>query len=211
MSILLNRGIGRGIALSLARDGAKVVVNYQKDIKAAQAVVDAINSVKTGSAVAIQGDVSLSTDVDRLFTETKRIFGRIDIVVANSGIGCMGPLATVTNDEFARVFDVNVKGTFYTLRAAANNIENNGTIISISYLLAFFGCLSCILLTCTGRVIVIGSIGRPGTSPGAGVYASSKAATEVLANTLAQELGGKGVTVNTIHPGKRLSQHNLHQ
>jgi NAD(P)-dependent dehydrogenase (short-subunit alcohol dehydrogenase family) len=83
--VILNRGIGRGIALSLARDGAKVVVNYQKDIKAAQAVVDAINSVKTGSAVAIQGDVSLSTDVDRLFTETKRIYGRIDIVVANSG------------------------------------------------------------------------------------------------------------------------------
>jgi 3-oxoacyl-[acyl-carrier protein] reductase len=126
MSILLNRGIGRGIALSLARDGAKVVVNYQKDIKAAQAVVDAINTVKTGSAVAVQGDVSLSTDVDRLFTEAKRIYGKVDIVVANAGISGFSALAVTTNEEFDRLINVNLKGTFYTLRAAANSVENNG-------------------------------------------------------------------------------------
>jgi 3-oxoacyl-[acyl-carrier protein] reductase len=177
MSILLNRGIGRGIALSLARDGAKVVVNYQKDIKAAQAVVDAINGIKVGSATAIQADISSSTDVDRLFAETKRIFGRIDIVVANSGILGAGALATVTNEEFDKVMDVNLKGTFYTLRAAANNIENNG------------------------RIIVIGSTTKHGSFPGYGAYASTKAAIEVLANTLAQELGSKGITVNTLHPG----------
>jgi NAD(P)-dependent dehydrogenase (short-subunit alcohol dehydrogenase family) len=85
--IHFNSGIGRGAALALARDGAKVVVNYHKDQKAAEAVVAAIKSIGKGSdAIAIQADVSKSGDVDRLFTTAKTHFGRIDIVFANSGI-----------------------------------------------------------------------------------------------------------------------------
>jgi 3-oxoacyl-[acyl-carrier protein] reductase len=174
---LSNSGIGRGIALSLARDGAKVVVNYQRDAKAAEAVVAAIKTIPGGSAVAVQADVSVAADVDKLFSEAKRVFGRVDIVIANSGVGGGGALASVSNEEFDRLINVNIKGAFYTLRGAANNVENNG------------------------RIMVIGSILKKGTVPGMGVYSATKAAVEVLANTLAQELGSKGITVNSIHPG----------
>ena len=174
--VYVNRGIGAGIALRLARDGAKVVVNYQKDKKAADAVVAAITSTG-GSAVAVQADASSSTDVDRLFSEAKRIYGRVDIVVANAGIFLGSPIATQSNTEFDKLFDVNVKGVFYALRAAANHVEANG------------------------RIVVLGSILKSGTSQGYGAYSATKAAVEVLANTAAQELGAKGITVNTIHPG----------
>lgn len=169
-------GIGAGIALRLARDGAKVVVNYQKDKKSADAVVAAITS-SGGAAIAVQADASISADVDRLFAETKRIYGRVDIVVANAGIFGGSSIATTTNADFDRLFDVNVKGVFYALRGAANHVENNG------------------------RIVVLGSILKHGTSAGYGPYAATKVAIEVLANTLAQELGSKGITVNTIHPG----------
>jgi 3-oxoacyl-[acyl-carrier protein] reductase len=112
-----------------------------------------------------------------LFAETKRIYGRVDIVVANAGISAASSIASTTNDDFDRLININLKGTFYTLRAAANSVENNG------------------------RIIVIGSTTKHGSFPGYGPYASTKAAVEVLANTLAQELGSKGITVNTIHPG----------
>jgi 3-oxoacyl-[acyl-carrier protein] reductase len=95
-------------------------------------------------------------------------------------IGVFGasPIGATTNEEFDRLVNINVKGTFYTLRAAATHIHDNG------------------------RIIVIGSNLRAGNIAGYGIPAMTKAATEVLANTLAQELGSKGVTVNTIHPGK---------
>jgi 3-oxoacyl-[acyl-carrier protein] reductase len=98
-------------------------------------------------------------------------------------VGIFGgsPIASTTNEQFDQLFDVNVKGVFYALRAAANNIENNG------------------------RIVVIGSVLKSGTSAGYGPYSATKAAIEVLSNTLAQELGSKGVTVNAIHPGKLMS------
>jgi 3-oxoacyl-[acyl-carrier protein] reductase len=106
-----NSGIGAGVALRLARDGAKVVVNYQNDKKSADAVVAAINSVRTNNAIAVQADVSKSAEVDRLFAEAKRAFGRIDIVIANSGVvHALSTIADFTNDEFNRIFSVNVTG-----------------------------------------------------------------------------------------------------
>lgn len=174
-----SRGIGRGIALTLARDGAKVIVNYQKDVKSADATVAAITLIG-GAATAIQADVSSSTDVDRLFAETKKLYGQIDIVVANSGIAHSSSLSLYSNDEFDRMINVNLKGAFYTLRAAANNIQDNGRIILIGS--------------------IGGSISRRGV-PNLGPYTATKAAIEVLANTAAHELGGRGITVNTVHPG----------
>jgi 3-oxoacyl-[acyl-carrier protein] reductase len=85
-----------------------------------------IIGITGGSATILQADVSKASDVDRLFSETKRIYGRIDIVVANSGIAHRDSIASMSNDNFDRVIDVNLKGVFYTLRAAANLIENNG-------------------------------------------------------------------------------------
>lgn len=172
-----SRGIGSGIALRLARDGAKVIVNYLKDQTSADAVVAAIKSIPSGDAIAIQADTSKSSDVDRLFAETKRLFGGVDIVIANAATFAGSTLQTTTNSDFDLVFDVNVKGVFYVLRAAANNIENNG------------------------RIVVLGSGLKTGTAVGCGAYAATKAAVEALANTAAQELGSRGITCNTIHPG----------
>jgi 3-oxoacyl-[acyl-carrier protein] reductase len=142
----------------------------------------------------------VSADVDRLFSETKRIYGRVDIVVANAAVLGQSPIHTTTNEEFDRLFNINVKGVFYVLRNAANHVEKDG------------------------RIVVLGSVLKTGTNPGYkhiyhltrllvnhcessfmlysfGPYGATKAAIEVLANTLAQELGAKGITVNTIHPG----------
>jgi 3-oxoacyl-[acyl-carrier protein] reductase len=146
-------GIGRGIAMSLARDGAAIVVNYQKDSKSAevitsawlvyviafevisfqywiQAVVAAITSVKGGRAIAIQADVSITSDVDRLFSEAKRVYGRIDIVVANSGVAFGGSIAMTSNDDIERILATNYKGVFYTLRTAAYHV---GCTLDASY------------------------------------------------------------------------------
>jgi 3-oxoacyl-[acyl-carrier protein] reductase len=128
----INRGIGASIALRLARDGAKVVVNYVKDKKSADAVVAAITT-SGGVASAIQGDASSSTDIDRLFNETKKLYGRVDIVVANAGVAGGKTLATTTNEDFDAIFNVNVKGVFYVLRAAANLLENNGISYYYTY------------------------------------------------------------------------------
>jgi 3-oxoacyl-[acyl-carrier protein] reductase len=163
----------------LARDGAKVVLNYNKDSKGADDVVAALNQIKAGTAIAVQADVSKSTEIDRLFAEAKRTFGGVDIVIANSGVAPDGnTIATTTNESFDRVISVNLTGVFYTLRAAANYVRDNG------------------------RIMVIGSGSKVGTIPGYGPYAATKAAIEVLSNTLAQELGSKGITVNAVHPGK---------
>jgi 3-oxoacyl-[acyl-carrier protein] reductase len=122
-----------------------VIVNYNSDAKAAAEVVTAI--ITGGShATAIQADVTTSSGVNLLFTEAKRIYGRVDIVVANAGISSNGPIKKVTDEEFDRVMAVNLKGVFYALRGAANHIENNG------------------------RIIVIGSILNQGLVPGMGAY-----------------------------------------
>jgi 3-oxoacyl-[acyl-carrier protein] reductase len=79
-----------------------------------------------GSASSVQGDVSSSSDVDRLFAEAKRLYGRIDIVVANSGVGAApSPIASTTNDDYDRIMNVNLKGVFFTLRAAANHVTHS--------------------------------------------------------------------------------------
>jgi 3-oxoacyl-[acyl-carrier protein] reductase len=141
----INSGIGAAIALTLARDGARVAVNYNNDKKSADAVVAAINSVHHDAAFAVHGDVSKSADVDRLFAETKTKFGGIDIVVANSGLFIPpATFAETTNEQLDKVFDINVKGTFYTLRAAAQHIRDHG------------------------RIIINGSISKRGTVPGYG-------------------------------------------
>lgn len=106
VAVLCYSGIGAAIALSLARDGAKIVVNYNADKKSADAVVAAITSVAGGAAIAVQADVSKSDDVGRLFAEAKKAYGRIDIVVANSGVGAAAtPIAATTNEQFDRMYN----------------------------------------------------------------------------------------------------------
>jgi hypothetical protein len=97
-----NSGIGQGIALALARDGAKIVVNYNSDAKSAAAVVDTIKALPGGAAIAVQADVTKSADVDRLFAEAKKVFGRVDIAIANSGI------ATLTQSQSIHYYFISL-------------------------------------------------------------------------------------------------------
>ncbi len=104
-----SKGIGAGIAKSLAAEGASVVVNYASSKKDAERVVAEIKS-QGGKAVAVQGDVSKASDVRHLFAETKRAFGKLDILVNNAGVYSFAPLAEITEDQFHRQFNTNVLG-----------------------------------------------------------------------------------------------------
>src|SRR3954470_21861935 len=104
-----SKGIGAGIAKSLAAAGAAVVVNYSSSKQGADKIVADITA-KGGKAVALQADVSKSNDVQRLFDETKKAFGSLDILVNNAGVYKFEPLESVTEDEFHRVFNTNVLG-----------------------------------------------------------------------------------------------------
>ena len=173
-----SRGIGAAVAQRLAKDGFAVVINYAGNVAEADKVVAAI-SASGGTAIAIQADVAKSADVRRLFDDTIAQLGRVDVLVNNAGI--MPPqlpqLAATDDDTFDRLFSVNVKGSFNTMREAASKLRHGGRIINFS-------------------TSVIGL-----ALPGYAVYAATKAAIEVMTNILAKELRGKNITVNAVAPG----------
>jgi 3-oxoacyl-[acyl-carrier protein] reductase len=171
-----SRGIGRAIALRLARDGFAVVVNYAGSRDKAAEVVAAITG-NGGRAIAVQADVADTADVARLFEEAERAHGRIGVVVNSAGIMKMLPIASASVEDFDAVFAVNVRGTFNVLQQAAKRIADGGRIITMS-------------------TSVLGM-----SFPNYGPYAASKAAVEVLGRILAHELRGRGVTVNAVAPG----------
>lgn len=171
-----SRGIGRAIAERLAQDGAAVVVDYSQSESAAQEVVAAIES-KGGKAISIQADLSQIKDIRRLFQTTLEQFGQLDILVNNAGTSLYKPLAETTEEEFDHQFTVNAKGTFFALQAAAQHMTDNGRIVSVS---------------------------TAGTISGGikfSAYVGSKSAIEGFTLCLAQELGERGITVNTVLPG----------
>ncbi|MBY4949689.1 glucose 1-dehydrogenase [Cupriavidus respiraculi] len=173
-----SRGIGAGIAQRLARDGYAVVVNYAGNAAEAGKVVQAIEAAG-GAAIAVRGDVASPADVSALFERAISTFGRVDVLVNNAGI--MPPslpmLADTDDDTFDRLFAVNVKGTFNTLREAARRMESGGRIVNFS-------------------TSVIGL-----ALPGYAVYGATKGAVEVLTNIMAKELRGRNITVNAVAPG----------
>jgi 3-oxoacyl-[acyl-carrier protein] reductase len=171
-----SRGIGRAIALRLARDGAAIAATYTANEHKAHETVRAIEQ-EGGTALALRADVSQVSDVRRLFDEVEQRLGALDIVVANAGVRLRRPLAETTDAEFEMVMAVNVRGTFLCLREAARRVRDGGRVITISTNLT--------------------------TAPMAGqaVYAASKAAVEQLTAVLARELGTRGVTVNGVAPG----------
>jgi 3-oxoacyl-[acyl-carrier protein] reductase len=125
------RGIGRAIAERFARLGASVAINYTASEVQARETVAAIEHFGT-RAIAVQTDVSKIADIERLFATTIESYGRVDIVVANAGVEVVGvPLADVTEAEYDRVFGVNARGAFFTLRSAARHITDNGRIIYV--------------------------------------------------------------------------------
>ncbi len=171
-----SRGIGAQISINLAQAGAKVVVNYADNQLAATKVVSEIKS-QGGEAIAIQADVSSVVQVRAMFDSAISQFGKLDILVNNAGSILHKTIQNTTDDDFDRIFAINVKGTFNTLREAASRLENEGRIINFS--------------SSTTHLML----------PMYGVYCATKGAVEQLTRVFAKEVGARKITVNTISPG----------
>ncbi len=172
-----SKGIGAGIAKSLAAEGAAVVVNYVSSKKDAERVVTEITS-HGGKALAVQGDVSKASDVQRLFAETKRAFGKLGVLVNNAGVYQFAPLGEITEDQFHRQFNTNVLGLLLATQEAAKLFGPEG-----------------------GSVINIGSTASQITPPTTAVYTATKGAVDAVTHVLAKELGPRKIRVNSINPG----------
>jgi 3-oxoacyl-[acyl-carrier protein] reductase len=168
-------GIGSAVCKSLAAAGHHVVVAYREAADAAERVVAEIEE-SGGTAVAVQADVVHADQVEALFAAAER-FGPVHVVVNNAGTMIPRPLADLGPETFDAVFDVNVRGALNVLREAARRTADGGRIVN------------------TSSTLVQDPI------PGSGAYAASKAALELLGKVAAKELGGRGVTVNTLRVG----------
>lgn len=171
-----SRGIGASIAKKLAAAGAKVIVNYAGAKAAAAQTVKEIQE-QGGCAIAVQADVSNPAAVKELFDQAIEHYGQIDVLVNNAGIMITKLLKDTTDEEFAKQFDVNVKGTFNTMREAANRLADNGSVINFS--------------TSVNRIML----------PGYSTYVATKAAVEQLTRVFSKEVGPRGINVNSISPG----------
>ena len=171
-----SRGIGASIAHKLASAGAKVIVNYAGGRAAAEQTVNDIIQ-QGGDAIAIQADVSNAAAVKAMFDTAIDHYGRIDVLVNNAGIMINKLLKDTTDEDFALQFDINVKGTFNTMREAATRLSDNGSIINFS--------------TSVNRIML----------PTYSTYVATKAAVEQLTRVFSKEVGGRGINVNSISPG----------
>jgi 3-oxoacyl-[acyl-carrier protein] reductase len=126
-----SRGIGAAVAKKLASEGAKVVINYAGGLEAAEQTVNEIKQ-QGGDAIALQADVSKSDEVKAMFDAAIAHYGKIDVLVNNAGIMITKLLKDTTDEDFTRQFDINVRGTFNTLREAATKLADNGSVINFS-------------------------------------------------------------------------------
>ena len=172
-----SKGIGAGIAKQLAAEGASVVVNYASSREGADRVVDEIKK-QGGTATALQADLANKADIERLFEEAVKEFGRIDILVNNAGVYEFLPLDEVTEEHFHHQFNVNVLGLILTTQQAARHFGPEG-----------------------GSIINIGSVAGTSAPPTTSVYSATKAAVNAVTRSLASELGPRGVRVNAVNPG----------
>jgi len=177
-----SKGIGAGIAKQMAAAGAKVVVNYASSKTDADKVVHEITA-KGGTAIAIQADVSKSKDVSRLFEETKKAFGDLNVLVNNAGIYFTVPLEDFTEDAYRKMFDVNVLGTLLASHEALKLFDKKG-----------------------GSIINISSVAGKDPELTLSVYGATKAAMSLLTTSLSQELGPKNIRVNSILPSMVLTE-----
>ncbi len=171
-----SKGIGASIALAFAKEGANVVVNYARAKDDAEKVIANMNG-SGGKAIAVQADVSKKADVDKLFAEATKAFGKVDILVNNAGVYEFAPLAEITEESFHRQFDLNVLGTLLSTQAAVKAMPNGGSIINLSS---------------------VASLTPP---PTGSVYSATKGAVDVITRSLAQELGPQNIRVNSLAPG----------
>ena len=172
-----SKGIGAGIAKGFAAEGANVVVNYASSKEDAERVITEIKE-KSGKAIAVQADVSKAADVRRLFAETRKAFGKLDVLVNNAGIYEFATLAEITEEQFHRLFNTNVLGLILATQEAAKLFGPGG-----------------------GSIINIGSTASQVTLPATAVYTATKGAVDAITHVLAKELGPKKIRVNSINPG----------
>ena len=170
------RGIGKAIALRLARDGAVIIAHYANSKTGADETAAEVQAMG-GTAVAYQADIADRAQVVRMFEQIDQNPGRIDIVVNSSGVMTVGSLAEVTDEQIETVFGINMLGPLYIASEAAKRLPDGGRIINFSSTVAKY------------------PVG------GAGLYGASKSAIESFTESWARELGARNITVNTVIPG----------
>lgn len=171
-----SKGIGAAIAKSLATEGASVVVNYASSKAGADAVVAEIVA-SGGKAVAVGGDVSKAGEAKGIIDAAIKNYGRLDVLVNNSGVYEFAPLGQITEEQFHRIFNINVLGTLLTTQAASEHLGEGGSVINI------------------------GSVVSSLTPPDSAVYTGTKGAIDAITGVLAKELAPRKIRVNSINPG----------
>lgn len=171
-----SKGIGAAIAKTLAQHGAAIVVNYASSRAGADAVVEAITSAG-GKAIAVKADISKAEEARELIDAAVNQFGRLDVLVNNSGIYEFATIEDVTEEHYRRLFDVNVLGVLLTTQAAAKHLGEGGSIVNISSAITHVH------------------------TPAAGVYAGTKGALNAISGVLANELAPRRIRVNVVSPG----------
>jgi NAD(P)-dependent dehydrogenase (short-subunit alcohol dehydrogenase family) len=173
-----SRNLGRAISEMLGAEGAKVALHYNSDSARAGAEETAAAIKEAGGkATIIQADLTRVTEVEHLFDAVTKKFGHLDIMVNTAGMVLKKPLAEITEQEYDRLFAINAKAAFFCMQAAANQMSDNGRIVNIG---------TSLLAATTGFY---------------SAYAGSKAPLEHFTRALAKEIGGRGITVNTVAPG----------
>ena len=171
-----SKGIGAAIAKALAAAGASVVVNYASSKAGADKVVGEIVAAG-GKAVAVQGDVSKAAEAKGIVDGAVKAYGKLDVLVNNSGVYNFGALEEITEEDFHRQFGVNVLGLLLTTQAASKHLGEGGSIINI------------------------GSVVARTTPPGSAVYTGTKGAVDAITGVLSRELGARKIRVNSLNPG----------
>ena len=172
-----SKGIGAAVAKALAAEGAAVVVNYSSGKEEAERLVSQIIR-EGGKAIAIQGDVTKAADVKRMFEETKKALGPLNVLVNNAGVFQFGPIEAITEKEFHREFDINVLGMILVTQEALKYFPGTG-----------------------GSIINLSSITSANPVPNSALYSGTKGAIDSISTALAKELGPRNIRVNIVAPG----------
>ena len=172
-----SKGIGASIALHLAAEGAKVVVNYSSSKEGAERVVKEIQK-NGGKAIASQANMTSPKDIKRLFSETEKAFGKLDILVNNAGIYEFSPIDEITPELFHKMFDLNVLGLLLASQEAVKRFGTQG-----------------------GSIVNISSIVSTVSQPEFSIYSGTKGAVDAVTRSLAKELGPRKIRVNSVNPG----------
>ena len=171
-----SKGIGAAIAQALAAEGASVVVNYASSQAGADKVVAAITQAG-GKAVAVRGDVSKAADAQGIVDAAIETYGRLDVLVNNSGVYDFAPVEQITEEHFDKHFNVNVRGLLLITQAASKHLGEGASIVNV------------------------GSVVSRITPPGSVVYTATKGAVDAITGVLARELGPRKIRVNSVNPG----------